>query len=80
MTDGSRGSGPAGSRIDVRQQVAEIERVLREGVDPAGCLRALSILERWQFDEMLDDGSRMKARVLVREFAAGWRDDAWRRW
>jgi hypothetical protein len=30
----------------------------------------LAVLARWQWDEMLDEGSRAAARRLVREF--GW--------
>jgi len=58
-------------KIDVGRHVAEIERVLRVGGDLIRCAEALEILERWQFDEMLDDASRNKARALVREFATG---------
>jgi len=56
-------------KIDVGRHVAEMERVLRIGGDLIHCVDALEILERWQFDEMLDDASRNKARALVREFA-----------
>lgn len=70
---------PSGSKIDVGQQVAEVEGVLRAGANLRRCIEAFAILERWQFDEMLDDASRKKARALVREFAAYGRDDAWRR-
>lgn len=70
---------PSRFKIDVGRHVEEIERVLRVGGDLARCVEALDILERWQFDEMLDDASRKKARMLVREFATDARDDAWRR-
>ena len=56
-------------KIDVSQWVAELERVLRSGENPARCEEALVILQRWQFDEMLDDASREKAGILVRQFA-----------
>lgn len=55
-------------KIDVKRQVEEMERVLRTQDDPARCQATVSILRRWQFDEMLDDGSREKARMLVLEF------------
>jgi hypothetical protein len=57
--------------IDVSREVAEIERALRVGEDLIQCVEGLAILERWQFDEMLDDASRMRARLLVQEFAGG---------
>ena len=75
----ARPVSPSLFKIDVGRQVAEIERVLRVGEDLTRCAEALEILERWQFDEMLDDASRNKARVLVREFATGGRENAWRR-
>jgi uncharacterized protein (DUF924 family) len=55
-------------RIDVSQWVVELEQVLRSAKNPARCEEALAILQRWQFDEMLDHTSREKARALVREF------------
>jgi len=55
-------------KIDVSQWIAELEQVLRSAKNPVRCEEALAILQRWQFDEMLDDASREKARTLVREF------------
>jgi hypothetical protein len=55
-------------KIDVKRQVEEMERVLRMQDDPARCQATISILRRWQFDEMLDDASREQARMLVLEF------------
>ena len=55
-------------KIDVKRQVEEMEDVLRTEGDPARCQATISILRRWQFDEMLDDASREKARMLVLEF------------
>jgi hypothetical protein len=57
------------SKIDVSREVAGLERVLRSHETPARCREAMAILGRWQFDEMLDDASREKARMLVHEFA-----------
>lgn len=74
-----RPAHPSIFTIDVGRQVAEIERVLRAGGDLTRCLDALAVLERWQFDEMLDNASRKKASVLLREFAAYGRADVWRR-
>jgi hypothetical protein len=56
--------------IDVSRQVAEMEIQLRsEG--PLRSRELLSVLERWQWDEMLDAPSRARARQLVREFGLG---------
>ena len=63
---------PAGSspiKIDVGRYVAEIERRLRVDGDRAQRTQALAILQRWQFDEMLDDASRQRAKVLIWKFA-----------
>lgn len=56
--------------IDVSQQVSEMERVLRSRESTARSLEALAVLERWQWDEMLDAVSRSRARRLIREFGA----------
>ena len=56
------------SKIDVSRYVQELEQVLLSWQDPVKCENALAILERWQFDEMLDDASRAKAKTLVQEF------------
>jgi hypothetical protein len=62
-------TGEETPKIDVSQWVAELEQVLRSAQDPFRCEEALAILQRWQFDEMLDEVSREKAKVLCREFA-----------
>jgi hypothetical protein len=54
-------------RIDVSGCIAEMERELRIG-DAMRCDEVLAILERWQWDEMLDDASRVAARRLLHEF------------
>ncbi len=56
-------------KIDVSREVEKLECVLRLGEELARCKEAMAILGRWQFDEMLDDASREKARMLVHEFA-----------
>lgn len=56
------------AKIDVSRYVQEMERALRSRQDPVRCEDAIAILRRWQFDEMLDDASRAKAEMLVREF------------
>ena len=55
-------------KIDVERQVREMERILRTENNLARCEAAITVLRRWQFDEMLDDCSREKARMLVLEF------------
>ena len=54
--------------IDVGRYVAEMERTLHDHPDGGVRSQALRILQRWQFDEMLDDGSRKRARLLVLRF------------
>ena len=56
------------TKIDVSRYVQGMERVLHSQPDPVNCETTLTILRRWQFDEMLDDASRAKAGILVREF------------
>ncbi len=58
-------------KIDVRVHVEQFERVLRRDEDPARRRDAMAILQRWQFNEMLNDAARRKAQTLVREFGAG---------
>lgn len=57
-------------KIDVSRHVSEMERVLRGVESNARRLEALAVLERWQWDEMLDTPSRARARHLVREFGS----------
>lgn len=54
--------------IDVSRQVAEMELTLRARENPMRSSEALVVLERWQWDEMLDAPSRARARQLLREF------------
>lgn len=55
-------------KINVSQHVAEMERVLQVYESPARCEEVFAILRCWQDDEILDDVSREKAKMLVREF------------
>jgi hypothetical protein len=55
--------------IDVSRQVAEMERTLRMREDARQSREVLAILERWQWDAMLDAPSRAQARQLLREFS-----------
>jgi hypothetical protein len=65
-------SGSTLTKIDVSRYVAEIERMLRAGGERT---QGLAILRRWQFDEMLDDASRLNAKGLIRRFAGKeWED------
>ncbi len=65
-------SSPSRSKIDVGRYVAEMERTLRTAGDRRVRMHALGVLQRWQFDEMLDDASRQRARLLVLRFAHMW--------
>ena len=56
------------TKIDVSRYVQGMERALHSQLDPVSYETTLTILRRWQFDEMLDDASREKAGILVREF------------
>ena len=56
------------TKIDVSRYVQGMERVLHSQQDPVSYETTITILRRWQFDEMLDDASRKKAGTLVREF------------
>ena len=70
---------PAGSsptKIDVGRYVAEIERMLHAGGDCTQRTQGLTILRRWQFDEMLDDASRQKAKGLIRRFTGNDHEEA----
>jgi hypothetical protein len=62
-------SCPSRCPVDVNRYVAEMERVLDSNHDRSACLQAIEILQRWQFDEMLDVASQERARVLVLRFA-----------
>ena len=62
-------AGASPTKIDVGRYVAQLELMLRVGGGRRQRVQALAILRRWQFDEMLDDASRRKAKVLIRTFA-----------
>lgn len=55
-------------KINVSQHVAEMERLLQVYESPARCEEVIAILRCWQDDEILDDVSRERAKILVREF------------
>ena len=50
------------TKIDVSRHVAEMEQALRSGQARLPSDEVLATLERWQWDDMLDDASRAKAR------------------
>jgi hypothetical protein len=54
--------------IDVSREVAEMEVILRSRDNPQRSRELLAVLERWQWDDMLDAPSRARARQLLREF------------
>lgn len=62
--------------IDVSRYLAEMEGMLGASGDGNAHWRALGILQRWQFDEMLDEASRRRAKDLVSRFA---RNQLWDR-
>jgi hypothetical protein len=55
-------------KINVSRPVAQLERLLRDFESPARCEEVIAILRCWQDDEVLDEASRERARILVREF------------
>ena len=56
------------SKIDVSHYVAAMERTLRTETNLTRRVDAVTVLWHWQFDHMVDDVSREKARRLVEEF------------
>ena len=56
------------SKIDVSHYVAAMERTLRTETNLTRRVDAVTVLWHWQFDHMVDDASREKARQLVEEF------------
>ncbi|HYD48117.1 MAG TPA: hypothetical protein VEB21_07215 [Terriglobales bacterium] len=59
----------AAATIDVARWIDKIEECLKTSQDRGELLDGLAILQRWQFDDMIDDSSRERARLLVRRFA-----------
>ena len=68
-------ASPTRRKIDAGRYVEEMERILLAAGDRSACVRALAILERWQFDEMLEDASRQRAKLLVFRFARNGLDE-----
>lgn len=57
-----------GANVDASRALNELEAVLYQGREPSRCQEAMEILRRWQWDRDLDDASRGRAAMLVREF------------
>jgi hypothetical protein len=57
-----------GANVDTGRIIDEFEQVLHTGQDMSHCHEALVILRRWQWDEDLNDSSRDRAGMLVRQF------------
>jgi hypothetical protein len=57
-----------GANVDTGRIIDEFEQVLHTGQDMSRCHEALVILRRWQWDEDLNDSSRDRAGMLVRQF------------
>ena len=57
------------ANVDTSRVLDELETVLHLGSEPNRCFEAMEILRRWRWDRDLDDASRSRAGVLVREFS-----------
>ena len=57
------------ANVDASRALDELESVLHQGSEPHRCWEAMAILRRWRWDRDLDDASRSRAGVLVREFS-----------
>jgi hypothetical protein len=58
------------ANVDASRALDEFEAVLCRGSEPNRCIEAMEILRRWQWDRDLDDASRNRAGLLVREFSS----------
>jgi hypothetical protein len=56
------------ANVDASRALDELATVLYDGNEPNRCMEAIEILRRWQWDRDLDEPSRSRASVLVREF------------
>ena len=54
------------TKIDVSSFISKMEGELRGGANPAAQAQILATLRRWEQDNTLDEGSRTKARALLR--------------
>jgi hypothetical protein len=62
-------SSPSRHGIDVGRYVTKFQRILGANGDWSARTKALEILRRWQFDDMLDAASRQRARLLFLKFS-----------
>jgi len=60
----------SGFKIDVTRHLAEMERVLRASDNPGRREEIFALLRCWQHDHVLDEASRSRAQLLVRDFGA----------
>ena len=61
------------ANVDATQALDEFEQVLSSGDEPGRCREAIAVLRRWQWDRELDESSRSRAVVLVRQFGRRYR-------
>lgn len=61
------------ANVNATQALDEFETVLRIGEEPTRCREAIAVLRRWQWDRDLDEPSRSRAVVLVRQFGRRYR-------
>jgi len=61
------------ANVDASRVLDELEQVLSEGEEPSRCREAMAVLRRWQWDRDLDESSRTRAVVLVRQFGRRYR-------
>ena len=59
--------------VDTSQVLDEFEQLLNRGGEPGRCREAIAVLRRWQWDRELDEGSRSRAVLLVRQFGRRYR-------
>ena len=62
------------ANVNTSRALDELESVLYDGNEPNRCMEAMEILRRWQWDRDLDEPSRSRAGVLVREFGRRYLD------
>ena len=61
------------ANVNASQALDELEQVLSNGGEPRRCREAMAVLRRWQWDRELDEPSRSRAVVLVRQFGRRYR-------
>jgi hypothetical protein len=61
------------ANVDTSNALDEFEQLLSDGGEPGRCREAIAVLRRWQWDRELDEGSRSRAVLLVRQFGRRYR-------